>query len=179
MSTLAVGTSPGPMRCVPGGLALARLLAAAALLAPTLVCAFDTPAEAQSWYERKIAQTGAVSWDTLSALEIEAESIAPLRTIMHVRFSEAIRDLDEQEVKIIGFIYPTTAGRTHSRFLLSALPPGCPFCLPGGVTELVDVECAEEVVYTTDPIVLEGRFHVLEDDPSGMYYRLTQARAIE
>ncbi len=141
--------------------------------------AFDTPEAAQSWYDREVARHGAVHWSLLSELDVEAETVAPLRTVFRVRFPEAVRALDEQEVTVLGFIYVLEPGREQRRFLLSALPPGCPFCLPGGPTSLIDVRGREPVPYTREPIALRGRFELLEDDDSGLYYRLSDASAAD
>ncbi len=152
------------------------LVALWSALASATALAFDTPQEAQAWYDREVDARGAVHWSTLTELDVEAETIAPLQTVFHVRFSEQIKALDQQTVTLIGFIYPLRAGRDQSHFLLSALPPGCPFCLPGGPTTMIDVQCDEPVRYTQEPVIVEGRFELLENDDSGLYYRLTDAR---
>ena len=30
-----------------------------------------------------------------------------------------------------------------------------------------------------EPVVVEGRFHVLDDDPYGLYYRMTDAQPVK
>jgi len=121
---------------------------------------------------------GALSWAALSNLETSFRTIAPLQTEMTVDVAPQVRALDGTDVTIAGFIYPLEGGETHKRFLLSAYPPGCPFCLPGGPAELVEVECADPVKFSYDPVTLSGRFSVLKDDPGGLLYRLTGARAV-
>ncbi len=141
--------------------------------------AFDTPEEAQSWYDREVDRRGALHWSLLAELDVEAETVGPLRTVFRVRFPEAVRALHEREVTVLGFIYVLEPGREQTRFLLSALPPGCPFCLPGGPTSLIDVRCSEPVRFTKEPIALRGRFELLEDDETGLYYRLSDASAAD
>jgi uncharacterized protein len=121
---------------------------------------------------------GAVSWDTLRELEIAFESPLPGQTSVTTSFTTELQQLDGQEVKLVGFLYPLEAGETHERFLLSAFPPGCPFCLPGGPTDLVDVESSSPVPFSYDPIVVIGRFELLIDDDSGLLYRLHEARLV-
>lgn len=121
---------------------------------------------------------GAVSWDTLRDLEMAHESTLPGQTTIKTSFKPAILELDGKEVKLVGFIYPLEAGATHRRFLLSAAPPSCPFCLPGGATDLVEVNAATPVDFTWDLMAVKGRFAVLHDDPSGLLYRLDGARAV-
>ena len=82
---------------------------------------------------------------------------------------------DAREVKLQGFVIPLDASETQRRFLLSAVPVDCPFCLPAGPDALVEVETRVPVRYSLNPIVVSGRFTVLEDDPGGVLYRLTDA----
>jgi hypothetical protein len=122
---------------------------------------------------------GVVGWDTLGNLDIRAEVIAPLQTIFHTDYSAEIKALQGQEVKLMGFIYPLEGGREHERFLLTAWPPSCPFCLPAGPSQMVEVLCAEPVEFTDGAILMAGTFELLKDDPSGMYYRMRDAKLIE
>jgi hypothetical protein len=79
----------------------------------------------------------------------------------------------------MGFIYPLEGGLQHERFLLTAWPPSCPFCLPAGPAQMVEVLCEEPVAFTDGAILISGRFEVLEDDPTGMYYRMHSAEEVE
>jgi hypothetical protein len=122
---------------------------------------------------------GVVGWDTLGQLQVRTEVIAPLQARFHTDYSEAIKALDDKEVKLMGFIYPLEGGLEHKRFLLTAWPPSCPFCLPAGPSQMVEVFCAEPVEFTEGAVLMAGRFELLEDDPSGMYYRMHGAKEIE
>jgi hypothetical protein len=105
--------------------------------------------------------------------------IAPLQARFHIDYSAAIKALDDQDVKLMGFIYPLEGGLQHERFLLTAWPPSCPFCLPAGPAQMVEVLCEEPVAFTDGAILISGRFEVLEDDPTGMYYRMHSAEEVE
>jgi uncharacterized protein len=122
---------------------------------------------------------GVVGWDTLGNLDIRAEVIAPLQTIFHTDYSDEVKALEGQEVKLMGFIYPLEGGLEHERFLLTAWPPSCPFCLPAGPSQMVEVLCAEPVEFTDGAILMAGTFELLKDDPSGMYYRMHDAKLVE
>lgn len=119
-----------------------------------------------------------LTWEDLTDLEVEVETPAPLQSIFHIKFPEKLTSKNGKQVQIKGFMYPLKAGETHDYFLLSALPPSCPFCLPGGQTTLIEVKCEEPVEYTLEPVLLSGTFNLLKDDPSGLYYHLTDARAV-
>ena len=97
--------------------------------------------------------------------------------MFHVSYPDSLMAKDGTVVRIKGFMYPLEAGETHTYFLLSALPPSCPFCLPASSRGLVEVMCDEGVRYTLEPVTLEGRFELLEDAATGLHYRLGHARS--
>jgi hypothetical protein len=113
---------------------------------------------------------GVVSWKTLA--QVQAVKV---KDRFMPQFSNSITALDKKEVRLQGFMMPLDMGEKQKRFILSALPPSCAFCLPGGPDQLVEVQAKTAVKYGFDPIVLSGRLTVLRDDPMGLYYRLTEA----
>lgn len=116
---------------------------------------------------------GVVSWKTLAQVEAikQKDRFVP-------QFSNNITVLDKKEVKLQGFMLPLDMGEKQKRFILTAMPPSCAFCLPGGPDQLVEVQAKAPVKYGFEPIVLTGRLQVLRDDPMGLYYRLVDAVAI-
>ncbi|MDP6707627.1 MAG: DUF3299 domain-containing protein [Alphaproteobacteria bacterium] len=142
--------------------------------------AFQTQEEARAFYQDLVNRLkSTVTWQTLGEYELEYESKGPGMTVFRTRFPDKVKALDGSKVTIAGFLFPLQGGETHERFLLSAYPPSCPFCLPAGPRELIEVEAEEGVDFTYDPIVLEGKFTILKDDPSGLFYRLIAARAVD
>lgn len=127
---------------------------------------------------KALERAGVVSWDTLRELDVAYETKGPGMTDFRTSFTSKLLELDGKSVKLVGFLYPLEAAERHERFLLAAYPPSCPFCLPGGATEMVEVLARVPVHFTYDALVLEGRFELLRDDPSGLLYRLHEARAI-
>jgi uncharacterized protein len=122
---------------------------------------------------------GVVGWDVLGEMDVEVEVLGPLRSVFHVNYTDRVKALDGKEVKVMGFLYPLEGGVRHSHFLLTAWPPSCPFCLPAGPSHMVEVFCEEPVAFSEGAILMAGTLGVLEDDPSGMYYRMDGARLIE
>jgi hypothetical protein len=122
---------------------------------------------------------GVVGWDVLGEMDVEVEVLGPLRSVFHVDYTDRVKALDGQDVQIMGFLYPLEGGMTHERFLLTAWPPSCPFCLPAGPSQMVEVLCEEPVEFGEGAILMAGTLSVLEDDPSGMYYRMDNARLVE
>lgn len=114
---------------------------------------------------------GVVSWKMLAQVELvkAKDRFVP-------QFGPGISALDKKEVKLQGFMMPLTMGDQQSHFILSAMPQSCMFCLPGGPEQLVEVKSKKPIKYTFDPVILSGKMDVLKDDPTGMYYRLSDAQ---
>ena len=91
-------------------------------------------------------------------------------------FSPEIRKLDQQDVRLQGYMLPIVAGETHDHFLLTMRPPHCPFCLSLGPEYIVEVKSRSQIKHTYEPVVIAGRLNVLRNDPFGLYYRLTDAQ---
>ncbi|HVL75754.1 MAG TPA: DUF3299 domain-containing protein [Noviherbaspirillum sp.] len=113
---------------------------------------------------------GVVSWNTLAKVKQvkSKDRILP-------EFSKEIAALNNQEVKIQGFMMPLEPGDRQKHFLLSVSPQSCSFCLPAGPEGVVEVKSKTPVKYTFDPVIVSGKLSVLKDDPMGLYYRLTDA----
>jgi uncharacterized protein len=143
-------------------------------LLPALLLAIALPATAQhvpplaapTLPERK----DVVSWKTLSQVELvkQKDRYVP-------QFAKDVAALDQKEVKMQGFMMPLQVGDKQSHFVLTAMPQSCAFCLPGGPESMVEVKSKTPVKYTFDAVVLTGKLTVLKDDPTGIFYRLTDA----
>lgn len=92
-----------------------------------------------------------------------------------VSFPDSVRRLDGQEIRLSGFLFPLEQGRAQQHFLLSAYPPSCNFCLSGGPYTHVEVQSAEPVRFTYDPIALRGTFELHERAEDGAAYRMQDA----
>jgi hypothetical protein len=119
-------------------------------------------------------RAGVVSWKTLAQVQPVKQSGKVV-----AEFSKDILALDRKDAKVQGFMIPLDIGDKQKRFLISAVPPHCQFCLPAGPEALVEVEARTAVNYTFDPIVIGGKFAVVKDDPSGVLYRMTDAGRVD
>ncbi|MEW5862819.1 MAG: DUF3299 domain-containing protein [Pseudomonadota bacterium] len=115
-----------------------------------------------------------VSWKLLAQVEL-----VKLKDRYAPQFSAAVTALSGKEVKLQGFMVPLQMGDKQSHFVLAAMPQTCAFCMPGGPESMVEVKAKQPVTYSFEPIVLSGRLEVLKDDPSGIFYRLTDAVAVK
>jgi uncharacterized protein len=117
---------------------------------------------------------GVVSWKTLAQVQPVKQGGK-----MTAEFSKDILALDRKDVKVQGFMIPLDIGEKQKRFLISAVPADCQFCLPAGPDGLIEVVAKTPVSYTFEPIVVSGRFAVVKDDPSGVLYRMTDAGRVD
>jgi len=111
-----------------------------------------------------------VSWRLLAQVEL-----VKMKDRFQPQFSSAVVALDAKEVKLQGFMMPLEMGDKQSHFILSATPQSCAYCVPGGPESLVEVKAKRPLAYGMEPIVVTGKLAVLKDDPTGVFYRLTDA----
>ena len=144
-----------------------------------IALAFAFPAAAQhqappgadpTQFKPLVERKDVVSWKLLAEVELVKQNDRYVP-----QFSQGVAALDQKEVKLQGFMMPLEMGDKQSHFVLSALPVTCAFCLPGGPEALVEVKTRQPVKYSFDPIVVRGRMSVLKDDPTGVFYRVTDA----
>jgi len=115
-----------------------------------------------------------VPWSLLTtvATRTEKNKLVPV-------FTQEQLALGQKPQRIQGFMMPLEPGERQTHFLVSSVPLTCAFCTPGGPESMVEVRTRTPVKYTLEPVVLEGRFATLTDDPYGLYYRLTEAVAVK
>ena len=144
-----------------------------------LALALAFPASAQhemppgadpSQFKPLVERKDVVSWKTLAQVELvkQKDRYVP-------QFSQSVASLDQKEVRIQGFMMPLQVGDKQSHFVLSAMPVTCSFCMPGGPEALVEVKTKRPVKYSFEAITVSGKLSVLKDDPTGVFYRITDA----
>lgn len=94
------------------------------------------------------------------------------------KYPDTVLALDNQKVQLQGFMMPLEPGPKQSHFLLTVTAPSCPYCLPAGPEGVVEIKASAPVKFSYKAIVLSGQMHVLKSDPSGVYYRLTDAAPV-
>ncbi len=94
-------------------------------------------------------------------------------------FPAPVVALNEKSQRIQGFMMPLEPGERQKHFLLSSVPLTCAFCVPGGPESMVEVKSKTPVKYSMEPVTVEGKFAVLNDDPYGLYYRITDAVSVK
>lgn len=120
------------------------------------------------------ARDDVVPWSVLTAVKTKKEK----NQILPV-FNMGQLALNQKTQRVQGFMMPLDPGQSQKHFLLSSVPLTCPFCMPGGPESLVEVKTKNPVKYSMEPVVVEGRFLVLNDDALGLYYRITDATSVK
>lgn len=115
-----------------------------------------------------------VPWSLLTDVKTEVKN----RRILPV-YKPAVSALNQKTMRLQGFMLPLSPGEQQSHFVLASVPPTCSFCAPGGPESMVEVLTRTPVKYSLNAVVVEGRFHVLQNDPYGQYYRITEAVAVK
>ena len=120
------------------------------------------------------ARDDVVAWSVLTAVKTKTANnrVLPVFTVNQLA-------LHQKTQHIQGFMMPLDPGATQRYFLLSSVPLTCAFCLQGGPESMVEVKTKKPVKYSMKPVVVEGRFQVLNDDAFGMYYRMTDASSVK
>ncbi|MDN3920570.1 DUF3299 domain-containing protein [Roseateles violae] len=153
----------------------------AALLAATAVAAQPAPTLGQgpgyhdprSPFKPLEDKAGIVSWSVLSSVttRVEKNKLLPV-------FPAPVQALNQQKIKVQGFMMPLEPGDKQKHFLLSSVPTTCSFCVPAGPEGLVEVKTLQPVRYSLEPVVVEGVLAVLSDDPYGLFYRVSDAKPV-
>jgi hypothetical protein len=164
---------PFPIR---GALAVAAVAVAMPLFAQAVTTVPPGGLPSANEFSAQILpeRAGVVSWRTLAQVSSVKQG-----NKMVPEFSKDILALDKKETRVQGFMIPLDVGDKQKRFLITAVPPHCSFCLPAGPDAVVEVVAKTAVKYTFDPIVVAGRFSVLKDDAAGLLYRLADATQVE
>jgi uncharacterized protein len=128
----------------------------------------------QSAFPPLVPRADVVPWSVLGDVSVKF-----LKQRIVTTYSPDVLKLNASTVKVQGYMTPLEPGTQHRHFLLLSVPPTCPFCVPGGAESMIEVRTAEPVKYSQNAVVLQGRFQVLEQDPQGLYYRMTGARVVK
>ncbi len=172
-STTTVETEPSPASAEEdalGGLLLSSPVAGVAPLSGQ-GAGYHSP---DSPFKPLEPRDDVVSWKDLT----QVKQVFVRRTV-EITFADKVQALHGETVRIQGFMMPLGAGEQQRHFLVASVPLSCPFCTPGGPESIVDVNAEEDVAYSMDAVVVEGRFEVLKNDNKGFYYRLHDARQVK
>ena len=115
-----------------------------------------------------------LAWSVLTDVKTKTE-----KNRLLPNFPAPVIALNQKTQRIQGFMMPLEPGEKQKHFLLTSVPMTCGFCVPGGPESMVEVKTKVPVKYSLDVVVIEGKFAVLNDDPFGLYYRITDAVSVK
>ena len=115
-----------------------------------------------------------VPWSVLT--DVKTKSV---KNRLLPNFPAHVQALHDKTQRIQGFMMPLEPGEKQKHFLLSSVPMTCSFCVPGGPESMVEVRTKTPVKYSMEPVTVEGKFAVLNDDSYGLYYRITDAVSVK
>jgi hypothetical protein len=86
-----------------------------------------------------------------------------------------VKALAGREMDVTGFMLPLDPSPMFSHFLLTRNTPVCPFCPPGQPNEVIEVNLAQYVKATTEPVTVHGRFVLQDNGQQGLFFQLDKA----
>jgi uncharacterized protein len=115
-----------------------------------------------------------LSWNVLTDVKTKniKGNIVPV-------FNAAQMGLNQRSQRVQGFMMPLDPGEKQTHFLLSSVPLNCGFCTPGGPESMIEIKTKTPVKYSMEPVVVEGNFQVLVNDPFGVYYKIADASPVK
>jgi hypothetical protein len=94
-------------------------------------------------------------------------------------FGPMVLALNAKRVRVQGFMFPVETDPVQKHFVVTPVPPSCPFCMPAGPEAMVEVRLKNGIAYTAEPIIIDGVLHVRDDDPRGVFYSLVEAAVVK
>jgi hypothetical protein len=144
---------------------------------PTVGEAPERPDPQAEGWSTAPAIEGAVAWSVLGETRekvVEEEGERRVRP----EFPTKVKDLDGLKIRLNGYMMPLDQTLLQSKFLLLAYPLHCPFCLSAGPTQMVEVRAEEPIEFDYDALLVEGQLELMTNNKDGLYYRMTDARAV-
>lgn len=111
-------------------------------------------------------------WDLLATTKV---SLDEEKGEYSAIFPDEVKDLNEQTIKVSGFILPLESSEKFTHFLLSKRTPTCPFCPPGTPTEIIEVYTDTPIEWIDDLVEIEGKFSVIDNKEMGIFFKLSDA----
>lgn len=94
-----------------------------------------------------------LNWDIIGNVKFDMDedfNISPI-------FTESIKRFKDKPFELTGYLIPLKPGRSHDRFLLSALPINqCYYCGKNGIPVMILVTAKKPISYLEKPIKLTG-----------------------
>lgn len=122
---------------------------------------------------------GTIPWQLLRQVKLaEGKQKGAKAAAMLPEFSAQLKELDNKEVKIYGFVLPLSTSQKQKHFLISPLPSHCPFCVDQGPDSMVEVIAKSALDYSPwEPVIISGKLELVNDQY--LFYRLSNAELVK
>ena len=95
-------------------------------------------------------------------------------------FSQSIKELEDKELTIKGYIIPIEGYKSHKEFIFSAFPYSmCFFCGGAGPETVMEVEALEGIKYSADAVTSKGGLKHNDKDNNRLMYKLVNVKLIK
>ena len=120
---------------------------------------------------------GGVSWGLLeTTVELQRTDEEGF-IVSRPEFSESVKALDGEMVKVAGWMMPLQNGEEQSHFVLLAYPPGCPFHFHAGPKQFIEVRTTIPIqTQVWDPIIIEGTLTLTGHEETGVFYQIADGQ---
>ncbi|MEE9371946.1 MAG: hypothetical protein V3V00_02735 [Saprospiraceae bacterium] len=120
-------------------------------------------------------------WKTLSKITYKKEFDEFLGFKIDVPvFADVVKDLNNTEIEVKGYIIPVEGYQSHTEFIFSAYPYNmCFFCGGAGPETVMEVESSEPVEYTSEQVILKGKLQLNDADINRLMYVLVDATLVK
>jgi len=95
-------------------------------------------------------------------------------------FSQQVKDIENVEVTIKGYVIPVEGYKSHTEFIFSAFPYNmCFFCGGAGPETVMEVLANEPIKYSAEQITIKGKLQLNADDINRLMYQLVDATLVK
>ncbi len=117
-----------------------------------------------------------VPWDALTS--VQWVPVGEGGDDYAIEWPEEALALKDTTITITGFMFPLDeASENQSHFLLTGIPmAGCTFCVDFGPESVIEIKLNGALEYSAGRITVTGKLELLEDDPTGLFYRIQKAK---
>lgn len=87
-------------------------------------------------------------------------------------YSSQIKELNNKEVTLTGFMFPLEPSEKQKSFLIGPYPPGCPFNYHVSPSQIVEVNLKQPIEFSYDPVTVKGILTLKYNQETGIFYYL-------
>lgn len=144
-----------------------------------LLCLLVHPAKAQNLPDHKPMMNKV--WEAFDELMYKVTTEEDGTTVYTPHFPKVLKELENTQVTLPGYMVPFELGNQHHVFMLSVLPVmQCMFCGQNGIPPLVQVTMKRgKAKFSDHPFIIRGRVYLNTNLEKGAEIQLLDAEIVE